>query len=203
MIPRPNRKTGRDKTCKCGATFYCPKWDWEERQFCSKICGYKYKSYGYEWTEKQREAVSVRMTGVKLSEEHKKKIGDFWRGKKFSPERKAQHLLVVKRGVESPVWIQDRTKLKRDNRRNDSAYQVWRKEVWLRDGFLCRITTDDCKGRIEVHHILSWREYPELRYQINNGITLCHLHHPRKREEEKRLIAEFQQLVSAPSVYLA
>ena len=31
---------------------------------------------------------------------------------------------------------------------------------------------------------------------INNGITLCHAHHPRVRAEEKRLISKFQKLVS-------
>ncbi len=41
-----------------------------------------------------------------------------------------------------------------------------------------------------------WREYPELRYNINNGITLCHAHHPRKREEEAKLSPFFQQLVA-------
>lgn len=47
-----------------------------------------------------------------------------------------------------------------------------------------------------VHHILGFKEHPELRYDINNGITLCHFHHPRKKEEEKRLIPTFMELVS-------
>ena len=46
------------------------------------------------------------------------------------------------------------------------------------------------------YRILSWRDYPELRFNINNGITLCHAHHPRKRAEEKRLIPIFKELVS-------
>ena len=44
--------------------------------------------------------------------------------------------------------------------------------------------------------ILGWTDYPELRYEVNNGITLCHFHHPREWKEEKRLISEFQKLVS-------
>jgi NUMOD3 motif-containing protein len=51
-------------------------------------------------------------------------------------------------------------------------------------------------GRLEAHHILNWREYPELRYDINNGITLCHAHHPRKRAEEKRMVSYFTELLS-------
>jgi len=50
------------------------------------------------------------------------------------------------------------------------------------------------KGKIKAHHILSWKDFPELRYETNNGITLCQAH-PLKRAEEKRLIPFFQGLV--------
>ena len=104
------------------------------------------------------------------------------------------------RNTKHPRWIQDRSKLKRsgdaEKDRRSSAYFSWRKEVWLRDSFACKIANPDCAGRIEAHHILGWKDYPELRYNINNGITLCHAHHPRKRAEEKRLSPYFQELVS-------
>jgi len=45
-----------------------------------------------------------------------------------------------------------------------------------------------------AHHILPWRDYPEERYNINNGITLCQYHHPRKREDEQMLIPTLQGL---------
>ena len=51
----------------------------------------------------------------------------------------------------------------------------------------------------EAHHILAWRSYPELRYEINNGITLCHAHHPRGEAKEKRLVPRLQGLVSVLS----
>ena len=93
-------------------------------------------------------------------------------------------------------YITDRTKLKKKKERNDAAYFEWRKNVWLRDGYICKLANPDCSGKIEAHHINGWAEYPELRYQNNNGITLCHAHHPRKRAEEKRLAPIFQGLVS-------
>lgn len=94
-----------------------------------------------------------------------------------------------------PRWVADRSKLAKRQERNDSAYAEWRKEVWLRDNFKCKIDNPDCCGKIEAHHILSWRGYPDLRYKPNNGITLCHAHHPRRRSEEKRLSSYFQSLV--------
>ena len=51
------------------------------------------------------------------------------------------------------------------------------------------------KGKLEAHHILSWSKFPELRYEVNNGITLCHFHHPRKRNDEMTLSPFFQSLV--------
>lgn len=98
-----------------------------------------------------------------------------------------------------PKWIEDRTKLKRYNDsskdRRSYAYKDWRLQVYKRDDYKCKINNLDCSGRIIAHHILPWINYPELRYEINNGITLCQAHHPRKRAEEKRLIPVFQELV--------
>lgn len=117
--------------------------------------------------------------GHKLSESHKRKIcGD------------------ARRGVLSPLWIVDRSKLAKANEhRNSSAHREWSKEIKKRDSWKCRIADESCSGKIEAHHILGWRSHPDLRYKINNGITLCHYHHPRKREEENRLSPYFQSLV--------
>ncbi len=97
-------------------------------------------------------------------------------------------------------WIKDRSLLQRYNddskNRRSYMYAAWRKEVLLRDNSTCKIANPDCNGRIEVHHILGWKDYPELRYKINNGITLCHAHHPKKRAEEKRLVSVFTELLS-------
>lgn len=103
-------------------------------------------------------------------------------------------------GKNHPRWIADRSKLIKRQERNDSAYHNWRMNVWLRDNFKCKINNQDCDGRLEVHHILGWSLYPELRYELNNGITLCHAHHPRRRAEEKRLIPVFQELASVLKV---
>lgn len=100
-------------------------------------------------------------------------------------------------GANNPSWkggIEFRKKS--DRAQDDSLYMVWRKQVKDRDGWKCKIANEDCNGRLEAHHILPWRDYPELRYQINNGITLCLAHHPRRRAEEKRLASFFQELVS-------
>lgn len=101
-------------------------------------------------------------------------------------------------GEKHPYWIKDRSKLKADER-HQLGYQlaVWSKKIKIRDKWKCRIANEECAGRLEAHHILGWTSNPELRFNINNGITLCHFHHPRKRVEEKKLSPYFQSLVAS------
>lgn len=99
-----------------------------------------------------------------------------------------------------PQWIEDRTQIKKQEERNNPNDKQWKYAVYKRDNFKCKIGNSDCNGRIEAHHILSWRDYPELRFNINNGITLCLAHHPRKRAEEKRLSPYFMELVSVSKI---
>lgn len=123
--------------------------------------------------------------------------GKYWLGKKrpqFSEETR-QKMSVAKKGEKSVRWIIDREQVKRQEERNNPEYKQWRMSIWKRDNFTCCIKNNDCKGKIEAHHILSWSEHPELRYSVNNGITVCHFHHPRKKVEEKALIHTFQELI--------
>jgi hypothetical protein len=101
------------------------------------------------------------------------------------------------RGEKSCHYKHNREELVTSNREDGSyRYREWSLSIKKRDCWTCRINNSDCRGRLESHHILSWKNYPELRYDINNGITLCLAHHPRKRAEEKRLATYFAELVS-------
>ncbi len=76
-------------------------------------------------------------------------------------------------------WIKDRNNLSRKQERNDSAYGDWRKTVLNKYNYKCAVcqTSYTNKHKLEVHHILAWKSYPELRYNTENGISLCHMHH--------------------------
>ncbi len=131
------------------------------------------------------------ITGKKHTEESLLKM----RGRKCSEEEIKRRKGLV--GEKSSRYIKDRTKLKKsENRKLNVAYIDWSKRVKVRDEYKCKLSCEECKGRLESHHILSWREYPEERYNIDNGITLCSFHHPRKYKEEKELASQFKVLVS-------
>lgn len=52
---------------------------------------------------------------------------------------------------------------------------AWRNQVLLRDNFTCKHC--DIKCDLQAHHIYSYKHEPDLRYDINNGITLCSICH--------------------------
>lgn len=119
----------------------------------------------------------------------------FW-GRKHTAEtlEKMRLAKLGKRGIETNHW---KGGVSRDTHSlTNPDYKRWRNEVFKRDGFKCKMSSGECGIYIEAHHILSWSEYPELRFIINNGITLCRAHHPRGRAKEKRLIPLFKGLVS-------
>ena len=116
--------------------------------------------------------------------------------KGYIPWNKGKSHEAIK-GVLHPLWIVNRNQLRKSEKKHlDGKYRDWMFAVKKRDGWKCRVSNSYCKGRLESHHILNWIDYPELRYEINNGITLCHAHHPRGREREAELSPYLQSLVA-------
>lgn len=206
------RVTPITKQCKkCEASFSLPPWLAKVSNFCSKDCRYSFLN---KKQSRMRDCITCKSVFEKTSATTGKFCSKecYWnsktRRKDYKCESCTQVISPVKgvrfcracmgaqnTGVNHPRWIVDRSQLAKRQVRNDSAYREWRKQVWLRDNFACKIANPDCVGRIEAHHILVWKDYPELRYEVNNGITLCHFHHPRKRNDEIRLSPYFQELV--------
>lgn len=56
--------------------------------------------------------------------------------------------------------------------RNSPEYRTWRQQVFERDDFTCQ----RCKKRgvyLEANHALSFANFPDLRFEVLNGETLC------------------------------
>lgn len=173
------------KVClSCGNEYKTYKSHFERRKYCSSRCNMKANR------NVVIAAAIKAITGKTTSNKQKLVASNRWKGSGNPNFGKDMS------GPKHPNWIADRSLLLKKQERNDSAYKEWRMSVWKRDEFKCRVMSHECRGRLEAHHILSWSEHPELRYNINNGITLCHAHHPRRRAEEKRLVPFFMDLVS-------
>jgi len=61
---------------------------------------------------------------------------------------------------------------KEDRRMSDPYYRDWRSEVFKRDHYTCQLC--GCSGgQLNADHIKPWSKFPELRYELSNGRTLC------------------------------
>ena len=80
------------------------------------------------------------------------------------------------RGENSPVWKGDLAIRHRDGRELPE-YRDWRKSVFDRDHYTCQCcgnrNGDGKTVYLEAHHIFNWRANVDLRYDVDNGITLC------------------------------
>lgn len=124
------------------------------KNYCSPLCGYKATS------EKR-----------KLNNP-----GGFKKGTQVSVGREWTIEQKIKRGLKwlkdkNPKWkngiSKETTKL-----RGSPRYKEWRKKVFRRDNWTCRLCNK--KGiRINADHIKPWAKYPKLRFVVSNGRTLC------------------------------
>ncbi len=78
---------------------------------------------------------------------------------------------AVKRGNQHWNWqggITTESKLQR----HSVQYKLWRESVFTRDNFTC-VFCSKRGGYLEADHIKPFAHYPELRFAIDNGRTLC------------------------------
>lgn len=63
--------------------------------------------------------------------------------------------------------------------RNSMEFKLWREAVFKRDNYTCQkcgIKNEKGLGKtvyLHPHHIKQFSVYPELRFEVNNGITYC------------------------------
>ena len=71
--------------------------------------------------------------------------------------------------------------------RSNLSYHKFCREVLIRDKFTCQQCLE-VETNIVVHHIKDFHNYPDLRFDVNNGQTLCRschckVHNPAKKEK--------------------
>jgi 5-methylcytosine-specific restriction endonuclease McrA len=74
----------------------------------------------------------------------------------------------------------------------DPKYLQWRNSVLQRDNYVCQHCGRTCKKSekgLAAHYLKAYAKYPELRFDINNGITLCRECH--MREHGKNYVVEY------------
>lgn len=144
------------------------------------------------------------MKGRPLSEEHRAKlstshIGLPVKGRVWSAEDRIRQSERQK-GRPNPSKGKKRPHLQGENcprwkggvtpanvlARGSMEYKAWRMAIFRRDWFRCQLCGSANGGHIQADHILSWSEYPEYRFDIRNGRTLCVPCHKTKTAAERK-----------------
>ncbi len=108
---------------------------------------------GKKHSQSTKLSISKSMEGRTLKEDTKKKI---------SASRQRISILEWKKYIKS----------EKQRLRLSKKFMVWRKLVFERDNYVCQ----ECKikgKRLHPHHIKSFANFSELRFDVNNGQTLC------------------------------
>ena len=73
--------------------------------------------------------------------------------------------------------------------RKGYKYNEWALKVKERDNFTCQHCGIKEIDRLQSHHIVPWENSQELRFEINNGLTLCRVCHTKEDRRIKPIIS--------------
>ena len=125
---------------------------------------------GKKMSSESCEKMSKAHKGVKLSLKTCKRMSKAKTGIKLTQQTK-EKLSLQKLGPLNPQWKGGVTPIFDIIRRSDK-YKVWRMSVFERDNFTCQISGLCIGGELEAHHIKNFANNEEIRFKLNNGITI-------------------------------
>lgn len=147
--------------------------DEHRRKLSDSHKGHKFPEHGLT------KAIAIN-TGKPCSPEKRKKISASNKTH-FNQEHVRRELSERQRGDRSHMWKGGVTPINK-RLRNSIEFKLWREAVFARDNWTCQ----DCGKRgstiLHPHHIKTFADFPELRFAIDNGQTLCLTCHKEKHK---------------------
>ncbi|MGR3177795.1 MAG: HNH endonuclease [Candidatus Anammoxibacter sp.] len=173
---RWNKKLIRCKYCKNGFMTNQKS----KQQFCSVLC------YSYWQSENVRKENHHNYIGKELICKQCERLfipkdGQYKRKycskKCYVKYQKGKPLLM---NIMGKRWVTPRTYHLKPNRvlQSGAMYNEWRAKIYERDNYTCQ----DCGesgGKLNAHHINPVSMFPELLFELTNGMTLCHECHKK------------------------
>jgi len=178
------------KPIKCGITV------WDKRKFCSHKC-YSETLKGRKLSQNTREKMRKRMLGnkfrvgkspwskglTKKTDVRINKLSLTLKAKGIRPPKETElknghKALYAEKGENHWNWQGGKSTMAHRIRQS-KEYKLWRKAVFERDNYICiwcgAKFIKGKTGRVILHadHIKPFSLFPELRFAIDNGRTLC------------------------------
>ena len=164
------------------------KLKWKTAKFCSQDCRYKYQV----WKVSNRLWTGLSKHCTVCWKEYKKwsrTMEQFLISKFCSVKCLSQSKLWVSRPDNVEIMNKNRRIFRKEKHwnwkgwitpanhliRKSKEYDEWRKEVYKRDRYRC--TECGSKKDIVAHHIKGFRDFPSLRFTVENWTTLCRVCH--------------------------
>ncbi len=130
---------------------------------------------GHKHSEEAKRKMSELHKGKSLSFNTKEKIRKKLLGKSYLSLEVRRRMSEKMMGENNHWWhggISVLNKSERQLAMNTIEYKLWRKSVFEHDDYTCQVCGEK-GGVLNADHIKSWAEYPELRFEVSNGRTLC------------------------------
>ena len=112
-------------------------------------------------SQEHKDKISKKLTGFKHGKEFGEKMSKIVKGRKLKKTTKGEKHWNWKGGI-TPINV---------HLRKSEEYKLWRTAVFIRDGRKC--IWCGSKKDIQADHIKPFAHFPELRFAIDNGRTLC------------------------------
>lgn len=113
-------------------------------------CGKELASY---YAKRCLQCEAKRRIGTKRTVETRKKLSE------------------MKKGAKNNFWKGGISK-ENEKLRKSIEFRLWREAVFARDNWTCQ-KCEQKGGKLHPHHVQNFTDYPELRFALDNGITLC------------------------------
>ncbi len=157
-------RTGDMKVCEaCSVEFYRRPYEIRtHRKYCSIQCAGQGNKNS---ASRICEVCGTRFERPRSQERHRGK------GRFCSKTCKGQSMRLSQQGPGNPYWKGGVSK-ENHRLRTSIAFREWREAVFERDDYTCQFCGKR-GGYLEPDHIKPFAYYPDLRFDVGNGRTLC------------------------------